>query len=421
MTETKNAIVVSLNPDISEILDLTKSNGYSVKKVFIQNKKPHVKYYIGAGKVDEIKEFVDEYEESIDIIVVNGKLKPSQWFELEKKLEVSVLDRVNLILDIFEKRADRKEPRLQVKLARLEYQKSFVRELINRSKAGEHPGFMAGGEYQVDDYYENIKSQTKKIKKDLENIRKERNIRRRHRHISGFYIVSLAGYTNAGKSSLLNYLSDETVKVEDKLFSTLSTTTRRINSKNVPILLTDTVGFIENLPALIIDAFHSTLEEIKRSDIVILVLDFSEDKEIIKKKLDVCIKELYDLGVESTIIVALNKIDLLSREEIKDKMNFVENLSKVNKNIFVLISVNKEKNVDNLLENLYKSLPKLEKYTLKLPINDKSQTLISKIYEKTNVLDINYSNYVTVSFESSQETGEKLISNCKKINGKVLD
>ena len=138
---------------------------------------------------------------------------------------------------------------------------------------------MAGGEYQVDDYYETIKKQVKRIKEELENIRNQREVRRRHRHTGGFYLVSLAGYTNAGKSSLLNLLSHENIYVEDKLFSTLSTTTRKINGANIPILLTDTVGFIKNLPVYIIDAFHSTLEEIEVADVVLLIVDVSEKKE----------------------------------------------------------------------------------------------------------------------------------------------
>ncbi len=169
---------------------------------------------------------------------------------------------------------------MQVRLAELQYEKPFVRELIHRARNGEHPGFMAGGEYQVDDYFEMIKKQMKKIRGNLEKIRDEREVRRKHRRISGFYLVSLAGYTNVGKSSLLNLLSGEKVKVEGKLFSTLSTTTRKIKNNNFPILLTDTVGFIQNLPAWIIDAFHSTLEEIEVSDIIILMVDadYSEEK-----------------------------------------------------------------------------------------------------------------------------------------------
>jgi len=421
MNKEKKAIIISFDNDVFEIDDLIVSLGYNTIKIFIQNrKKPDVKYYIGSGKLEEIKDFIKDHTGVIDLIVVNGELKPSQWFNLEKELETDVYDRITLILSIFEKRADRKEARLQVKLAQLQYQRPFVRELIHRAKAGEHPGFMAGGEYQVDDYYEYIKKQMKKIKKDLENIRNKREIRRRHRHISGFYLVSLAGYTNAGKSSLLNSLSGGQVKVEDKLFSTLSTTTRKVNAKNIPILLTDTVGFIEDLPGLIIDAFHSTLEEIKLADVVVLIVDFSEDKDTLTKKLKISVKELTDLEVKAPIIVALNKIDLLTDKEIYDKLSFIKNLSILKNQDFITISVKEKTNIDSLLDLVYKNLPELVRHKIKLPINDNSQKLISEIYEKTNVYDIKYSDIITVTFECKNDIGSKIISNCRDINGKLV-
>ena len=204
--DKKNAIIVSLNNDVSETIELADTLNYQVVETFIQHReKPDVKSYIGRGKIEEIKEFLDKNETPINLIIINGKLKPSQWFILEKKLDVQVYDRVRLILTIFEEHAERKEAKLQVRLAQLQYERPFVRELIHRTRSGEHPGLMAGGEYQVDDYYEMIKKQTKKIRQELKNISDNRELRRRHRHTSGFYLVSLAGYTNAGKSSLLNF------------------------------------------------------------------------------------------------------------------------------------------------------------------------------------------------------------------------
>lgn len=287
-TNQKTAILISIDNSTSEITQLANTLGYNILKEFIQHRtNPDVNYYIGCGKVDEIKEFLEDTEESVDLAIVNGELKPSQWFSLEKKLETNVYDRIRLILAIFEEHAERREAHLQVKLAQLQYERPYTRELIHRTKAGEHPGLMAGGEYQVDDYYEMIKRQTKKIREDLQKIRQNRELQRQTRSKSGFSSVSLAGYTNAGKSSLMNLLSGEKVKVEEQLFSTLSTTTRSIMTKNkekqMPILLTDTVGFIENLPSCIIDAFHSTLEEIELADVVVLVVDGSEAEEVVEK------------------------------------------------------------------------------------------------------------------------------------------
>ncbi len=140
-TNQKTAILISIEKSTSEIIQLAHTLGYSILKEFIQQRiNPDVNYYIGCGKVDEIKEFLDNVEESVDLIIVNGELKPSQWFSLEKKLAITVYDRIRLILAIFEEHAERQEARLQVKLAQLQYERPYVRELIHRTKAGEHPG-----------------------------------------------------------------------------------------------------------------------------------------------------------------------------------------------------------------------------------------------------------------------------------------
>ena len=186
----KNAIIISLSDNLLEINELANTLGYSIVKEFIQHRKiPDVNFYVGSGKLDSIQEFIDDFSENVDLIIVNAELKPSQWFSLEKKLQIDVYDRIRLILAIFEERAERKEARLQVKLAQLQYERPFVRELIHRARAGEHPGLMAGGEYQVDDYYEMIKKQMKKLRQDLRKIRRDREIHRQTRHRSGFYLV----------------------------------------------------------------------------------------------------------------------------------------------------------------------------------------------------------------------------------------
>lgn len=279
---------------------------------------------------------------------------------------------------------------------------------------------MAGGEYQVDDYYEMIKRQMKKIKENLKSIRDERELRRRHRHKGGFYLVSLAGYTNAGKSSLLNLLSGEKVKVEGRLFSTLSTTTRKINNKNVPILLTDTVGFIQNLPAYIIDAFHSTLEEIEVADVVLLVADISEEREVVVNKLKISLDELVEIGVTSPIIITLNKTDLISEQELKDRIEYIQKQGLPKNRKISSISINNRENIDVLLDLIYESLPQLIRFTIKLPVNADTQSFISWIYEKARVFDISYDEYVTVSIESNTNLRDKIVSKCKDLNGVVV-
>lgn len=424
-TKQKNAILISLDDTTTEITQLAETLDYTIQKTFIQHRTtPDVNYYIGSGKVDEINEYFKNTEETIDLIIVNGELKPSQWFALEKKLDHNVYDRIRLILAIFEEHAERREAHLQVKLAQLQYERPYVRELIHRAKAGEHPGLMAGGEYQVDDYYEMIKRQTKQIREELQKIRENRELQRQTRSQSGFYSVSLAGYTNAGKSSLMNLLSGEKVKVEQQLFSTLSTTTRSITTKNkekqIPILLTDTVGFIENLPAFIIDAFHSTLEEIELADVVVLVADGSEEKETVEKKLRVSINELRNIGVGAPIIIVLNKIDLIDTPTLRNLQEYLEDMEITEDHIIITISVKEQKNIEELLRTIYDSLPHMVKITFQLPLEEHSQRFISQLYDKTKVLHISYGPVITVEIECNEKIKEKLIAAAREVKGTVV-
>jgi GTP-binding protein HflX len=414
-----NAIIISIRKDFSEIKNLAYSLDYKVLKLFFQNrKKPEVNYYIGKGKIEEIKEFVLNKNMTIDLIIIDGKLNPSQWFNLEKQFGIIVYDRIRLILEIFKQRADKKEPKLQVRLAELQYEKPFVKELINRARSGEHPGFMAGGEYQVDDYYEMIKKQMKKIKIDLEKIREKREILRDNRHLRGFYLLALAGYTNAGKSSILNLLSNDKIFVEDKLFSTLSTTSRRIINKKIPILLTDTVGFIDRLPTWMINAFHSTLEEIEVADLVLLVVDSSDSFEIFKRKFYSSFNELMEIGVESSILIILNKIDLISKANLMRKIDYLTSLEySLNKNV-IPISVKFGLNIKELLNNIYKSLPNIVKFKIKLISNVKTQSLINWIYNRAYVSDISYiNNYVHIKIECNEVIKNIILSKCKNQEG----
>jgi GTP-binding protein HflX len=266
-----------------------------------------------------------------------------------------------------------------------------------------------------------IKKQIKKIRGNLEKIRDEREVRRRHRHTSGFYLISLAGYTNAGKSSLLNLLSGGEVKVEGRLFSTLSTTTRKIYSKNLPILLTDTVGFIQNLPTEIIDAFHSTLEEIEVADVILLVADASEEIEIVGRKLKISLDELVGIGVTSPVIIVLNKIDLPSKGDLDKITERLQKLGLADNRKIILISVKNRENIDLLLNAIHEVLPQVAKIKIRMPINEKTQSFISWIYEKAHVSEISYEDYVTLFVECNIKIRDKIISRCRDLKGFVID
>ena len=417
----KKTVLISLNRDTCEIKSLAETLGYEIIKEFIQVRNiPDVNTFIGPGKLEEIKNFLKENK--VDLIIVNDRLKPSQWFILEKELKTDVYDRIRTILMVFDKRAESKEARLQVKLAQLQYERPFVRELIHRARKGEHPGYMAGGEYEVADYYEMIKRQMKKIRDELKKIRREREIRRRHRYETGFYLVSLAGYTNAGKSSLLNILAEENVRVEEKLFSTLSTTTRRITEKTgkgrLPILITDTVGFIKNLPAWVIEAFHSTLEEIEVADLILLVVDISDDTDEIVQKMETSFKELKEMKANSKVLIVLNKIDLLDEKEIKNKVKKLEKLGLL-KNNYVLVSTKEKRNIDKLIDMIRKNLPNLVKLRIELPLNKDSQGFLSKLFEIALISGVRYDEKIKIKAEVNYKIKDKIVSSAKKLGGKV--
>jgi GTP-binding protein HflX len=416
-----SAIIVSLSPDVSEIIQLAETLDYCVCQIFFQQRNaPDANFYVGSGKVEEIGDYLNKSEENVKLVIVNGELKPSQWFILEKKLGVLVYDRIRLILAIFEQRAERKEARLQVKLAQLRYERPYVRELIHRARSGEHPGFMAGGEYQVDDYYEMIKKQMKKSRYELAKIQKNRELHRDTRHKLGFYLVSLAGYTNAGKSSLLNLLSKEFVRVEGKLFSTLSTTTRRVKKQSenhIPILLTDTVGFIKDLPSWIIDAFHSTLEEIEVADVVVLVADGSERRELVGQKLQISLYELHELGVTASILIALNKIDKLCPDEISRLLQYLSKMKLFENSICIPISVIHKKNINLLINTIQALLPHIVKMTIKVPLNERSQAFISWLYTNTNVVQINYKQTISIVVECNEKLKHKIQKKTEELEG----
>jgi len=229
---------------------------------------------------------------------------------------VRVFDRVRLILEIFARRATTQEGRLQVELARLRYEMPLVREYIARSKKGEHPGFLGGGEYGVDQYYDQIRRRKTRIERELVRLAGEREGRRRARRKGGFRLVALAGYTNAGKSSLLSALTSREVLVENRLFSTLETRTARVRGskrdEEPRVLLTDTVGFIEDLPPFLVEAFHATLEEIALADETWLVLDASDPPAEIERKMRTSLAILRRSKERAPIRVVLTKADLLS-------------------------------------------------------------------------------------------------------------
>jgi GTPase len=317
-----SAILITYDKEdvVKEAIALCESAGYNIRKIIRQKFLNRPKFGIGEGKVEELKELVRSAKP--DVIIYDEILKPSQNYNLASTLKIKILDREMLILEIFERRAKSSESTLQVKLAQLRYEMSRAKERVRLAKMGEQPGFMGIGKFEVDIYQNDIKNRMNSVKSKLQKSSKQRALHREARKRIGFKTVSLAGYTSAGKTTLFNTLTGEEKEESPKLFTTLSTTVRKITLQDMEVLISDTVGFISKLPAYMIEAFKSTLEELTYADIVIVVIDVSDPLLELKKKFRSCTNTLDGIGVnQDKIIFALNKSDLVPEEEVSDKAN----------------------------------------------------------------------------------------------------
>jgi len=315
-----SAILITYDKEdaVKEAIALCESAGYDIRKIIRQKFLNRAKYGIGEGKVEELKELVNSLKP--DVVIFDEILKPSQNYNLASTLKTNILDREALILQIFERRARSSESILQVKLAQLRYEMSRAKEKVRLAKMGEQPGFMGIGKFEVDVYSNDIKNRMNSVKSKLQKSSRQRELHRQARKRIGFKTVSLAGYTSAGKTTLFNMLTGENKEESPKLFTTLSTTTRKIILQKMEVLISDTVGFISKLPAYMIQAFKSTLEELTYTDIVIVVVDISDSILELRKKFRSCVTTLDEIGVDKDkIIFVLNKSDLVSEEEVNDK------------------------------------------------------------------------------------------------------
>ena len=315
-----SAILITYDKEdaTKEALALCEAAGYDIRKIIKQKFLNKAKFGVGEGKVEELKELVNSLRP--DVIIYDEILKPSQNYNLASTLKMRVLDREALILEIFERRARSSESILQVKLAQLRYEMSRAKEKVRLAKMGEQPGFMGIGKFEVDVYSNDIKNRMNSTKSKLQKSSRQRALHRQARKRIGFKTVSLSGYTSAGKTTLFNMLTGENKEESPNLFTTLSTTTRKFRLQKMEVLISDTVGFISKLPAYMIDAFKSTLEELNYTDVVIVVIDINDTILELKKKFRSCVTTLDEIGVDKDkIIFVLNKSDLVSEEEINSK------------------------------------------------------------------------------------------------------
>lgn len=338
--------IESAESSLEELVKLTETAGaYVFKKELVTLREYNPALLIGKGKAYEIKENLSDCE----LVIIDAELTPIQQKNLEDLFEIKLIDRTALILDIFATHAKSLEGKLQVELAQLNYLsprlkgKGFV-----LSRLGGGIGTRGPGETKLEVDRRKIRDRIATLKEKLEKIERVRRERRTLRHKRAIPVVALVGYTNAGKSTLLNSLTESAVLSEDKLFATLDPTTRRLKfPEGREILFTDTVGFIKRLPILLIEAFKSTLEETKDADLLIHIVDISHrDWEEQYKEVKKILKEI---GAEKPTILAFNKIDRLKEEEISYlKLESFEELSKV------FISAKSRKGLDNLIGEVRK-------------------------------------------------------------------
>jgi GTP-binding protein HflX len=354
-------------------------------------------------------------ETGAEKIVFDNDLTPFQAYNLAKVTGVMAIDRFQLILEIFSKRASTYEAELQIQLASLRYELSRAKERVKLARMEEQPGFMGLGKYEVDIYFESVKRQISFIKDKLEKKQEERQLHRVRRAELGFSSISLAGYTNAGKSSLFNLLTEETVPVDAAVFTTLSTTTRAVQFSKRKVLLTDTVGFIDRLPLKLIKAFHSTLEETIFSDVIILVVDLSEPEEDIKRKLSCSLDTIQQIGATGIpVVTVLNKIDLLEEDGLKRKMEYVKELAPNP----VPVSALTKTNIDLLKQKITRYLEGFVEASFSVKINDESMSLVSQLFDRAHVQDVEYEgDVVKVVFRSIPWFADRVKGQVGKLGG----
>ena len=294
---------------LDELEFLAKTAGVEPVKRFTQNvDNPNPKFYVGKGKLEQILNFITDNE--IGLVIFDDELSPTQLRNIDNFLNVKVLDRTNLILDIFAQRARTAHAKTQVELAQYQYILPRLKRMwthLERQRGG--IGMRGPGEAQIETDRRIILEKVAKLKKDLERIDKQMYQQRKNR--SQMVRVALVGYTNVGKSTIMNMLSKSDVYAEDKLFATLDTTVRKVVINNLPFLLSDTVGFIRKLPHNLIESFKSTLDETRESDLIIHVVDVSHLS--FEEQMDVVDQTLKELKVnDKHRLVVFNKIDKFS-------------------------------------------------------------------------------------------------------------
>ena len=362
---------------LDELEFLVKTaGGVSVKRFTQKVEKPHPKTFIGTGKLEEVKRYIDTHH--IGTAVFDDELSPAQLRNIEKVLDCKILDRTNLILDIFAQRAQTSYARTQVALAQCQYLLPRLTKLwthLDKQKGG--IGLRGPGETEIETDRRIVRDQISGLKKKLATIDKQMAIQRKNR--GQLVRVALVGYTNVGKSTLMNVIAKSEVFAENKLFATLDTTVRKVVIGNLPFLLSDTVGFIRKLPTQLVESFKSTLDEVREADLLLHVVDishsnFEEHIESVNQILDEIESK------DKPTIMVFNKIDAYEAEPYDEEDLIIERtpanysineweqtwMSKIGDNALFISALNKE-NLDEFRKRVYKEIREL--HVTRFPYN----------------------------------------------------
>ncbi|MDD2755924.1 MAG: GTPase HflX [Methanothrix sp.] len=401
MNEEKTAVLLMRenpikSPDaykMKELRGLAQAAGYRVLAEVLQRRSRDSRFQMGRGKIEEALSYHPEK------LIFYNALSPNQVFNITSEFSARVLDRFNLILEIFSTRASTREAKLQVELAKLSYDAPQVKNALALKKRGEQPGFRGAGAYEQSMYHD-IRGRMARVRSELANVENMGEDRRQRRREQGFDLVALAGYTNAGKSTLHSALTGSKVEAKDQPFTTLSPTTRAREVMGRKVLLTDTVGFIDDLPHFLIKAFRSTLSEISDADLVLLVADASDPPELLRRKLAASHKALWDCEVSAPIVTILNKADRLEEGRAAEIVELIRDLAPYP----VLASAVTGQGLGVLEECISQRLLPLQEYKLSLPYTTQGLSELSRLYETAELLSVSYEEELIVRLRAKKET-----------------
>jgi GTP-binding protein HflX len=377
---------------LSEFEALATTAGYEVMGTFDIVGASSAKYGIRSGKVEEIETWIQVNEP--DFVLFSPTLTSGQMFRLMERWEIEVRDRTQVILEIFDRHARTPQAKLQIEQARLRYELPFQRHQIRIRLQQEHVGDrpiadqVGPGESPLDIHISHTRKRIATIQEKLDTISRKQSLKRRGRERKGFEEVTLAGYTNAGKSTLHDAITGSEAEVADQLFTTLSTKTSTIPLQGRQVVLTDSVGFISDLPRALLRAFNTTLMEIGEADVIVLVVDGSDSLEEIERKLNTCLDTFVDIEANGIpVVIALNKIDLLDEDELTQRIELIE----CDHSDVVPISAKNGTNLEELIETVERSLMPIMTYRLVLPYDDTSMSLLSWLHDVASVSNQEYS------------------------------